>query len=604
MPVSDNYDYFVITADQLGKNPMLDSNLIIKDHIADDFKVFNSHAGFWKYRLSLPLRSRHFSEVVRGHLPQTPMVHVRIPSRSKILGKTMLSILSQVLDGMLDIFYSSYRGAKKVPRTLQDMVITDETGKDGQGGITYSFFIQAPYFTFKDGNEAKCFLNNLILRVPQSVRPYISRNADQPIRFVSVLYSSFPGELRCKHFSALSDFLGTSPEVPRDELFVHKYSFSPRPFLVSHESDIEDQGSSHVISPSTADNSVSKDNDLPFYYRGTVKHNATLGCLPTSPLDGNCSVVLSGDVEQKADLTVASDMESADTKQTCVIHTDTDCSKINSPILYSSICSKETEAITCEENFYRKTVCTMVFTKQSFIGFIEEQISSLALDNSFSITLISFLTLAECTISHGVLLGNRREQACIDKEYTDSLRSEHDICCISPFPITKKKLGTNTTSLLSNVFDASLNLCSLNGTHGFLQRLFYIYQIACKVIQLVDPHNYPNDIMASVSPILQKYGPRLVMSTWHPFEGAKGPPKVRIKLHCCYSYSTLSVRSREIHISCINFLLADSCPYYELSLRNPCCLWCILIYICYLCFVILTSRRSIKRNMCYTATVT
>ncbi|CAB5185115.1 unnamed protein product [Rhizophagus irregularis] len=65
---------------------------------------------------------RSFSEVVYGDLPQFPRIHVEFGSLNRLPGTKIVSLLKQILDGMLEMFRNRYSGIMNVPNSPNDVV--------------------------------------------------------------------------------------------------------------------------------------------------------------------------------------------------------------------------------------------------------------------------------------------------------------------------------------------------------------------------------------------------------------------------------------------------------------------------------------------------
>ncbi|RGB31036.1 hypothetical protein C1646_671215 [Rhizophagus diaphanus] len=445
-----------------------------------------------------------------------------------------------MLDFRRNVRHISYKlwGCENAPSTLQDIVITDETGKDGQSGIEYSYFIQAPHFTFKNGSEARHFLSKLLLRVPVPVRQYISRqslqsrNIGMPIRFVSILYSSFLGELRSKHFSALSDFLGTIPEVPRNELFVYKYSFLPWLVLVFPVSN-GNKGSSLAKPLLTTDITGSVDNNLPSHFDGIIKQK-NVPCYPPSPSDAIVSVntpPVYGNMEQK-DFPAASDAKQNYVMMhahASVIHSGTDSDRSDPS---SGMECKDTIAITIERNPCKETISTDVARKQSYIGFIKGQISSLALSNPFSISLVPSPVIVEHAISHGDTSSSYGNQTNTDLGNMATFHKGHDTTRIllSLVQLELDKSETKIRPLLTiNVLNTSPFLFSKK--YEVLRCLLLTSLSTYKATYEVVQYSVLYNIMSNTPHDHQKFRPCLLNKSHFGYSWTR----IRQKRKSCYN---------------------------------------------------------------------
>lgn len=201
----------------------LSTKLVIQDHTANGYRVFDSFDEFWDFSDNTLPHLRYFSEVVFEDAPQAPIVHVGISSRSKMPKKKITSTIQSVISGMLEVFQTSYHDTQNVPISPKDLVVMDECGISSHGFWIYSFHILAPSFSFSGYKEASTFLDDLILRVPKKIRHYLFLPCSPPIQYIRVLDSTFPDDTRNKKISSYSSSLGTATDMHRSALFVNHF---------------------------------------------------------------------------------------------------------------------------------------------------------------------------------------------------------------------------------------------------------------------------------------------------------------------------------------------------------------------------------------------
>ncbi|PKY25676.1 hypothetical protein RhiirB3_440708 [Rhizophagus irregularis] len=201
----------------------LSTKLVVQDHTADSYRVFDSFDEFWDFSDNTPPHLRCFSEVVFEDTPQTPMVHVGISSRSKMPKKKIVGTIESVITSMLEVFHTSYHNTKNVPISPKDLVVMDECGLSSHGFWIYSFHILAPSFSFSGYQEASIFLDNVALRVPKKIRQYLFLPCSPPTQYIRILDSTFPDDARNKKISSYSRYLGTATDIPRNGLFVNHF---------------------------------------------------------------------------------------------------------------------------------------------------------------------------------------------------------------------------------------------------------------------------------------------------------------------------------------------------------------------------------------------
>ncbi|CAB5384678.1 unnamed protein product [Rhizophagus irregularis] len=174
---------------------------------------------------NLSVEDVSFSEVVYGDLPQFPRIHVEFGSLNRLPGTKIVSLLKQILDGMLEMFRNRYSGIMNVPNSPNDVVVMDEYGQNRYGYWTTDFHIQATSFTFANYKEAKEFT----LHVRSS--------------------STCPKESLHKKISRFSQFLGTNVNIHKNELFVKKFLVLDR--IVHPSSSIADSNTKNSCVPCT-----------------------------------------------------------------------------------------------------------------------------------------------------------------------------------------------------------------------------------------------------------------------------------------------------------------------------------------------------------------
>ncbi|CAB4473587.1 uncharacterized protein OCT59_002886 [Rhizophagus irregularis] len=201
----------------------LSTKLVVKDHNADVYRVFHSREEFWEFNDGIAEHLRSFSEVVYGDLPQFPRIHVEFGSLNKLPGTKIVNLLRPILDGMLEVIRTRYSGKSAVPNSLKDFVIMDEYGQNRHGYWTNDFHIQATSFAFTDYKEAKEFTRRVRSSLPVEVGRFISLQYNDPIQLVPILGSTCPKESLHKKISRFSQFLGTSVDIHKNELFVKKF---------------------------------------------------------------------------------------------------------------------------------------------------------------------------------------------------------------------------------------------------------------------------------------------------------------------------------------------------------------------------------------------
>ncbi|POG76034.1 hypothetical protein GLOIN_2v1474919 [Rhizophagus irregularis DAOM 181602=DAOM 197198] len=156
-------------------------------------------------------------------MPQAPMVHVGISSRSKMPKKKIVGTIETVITGMIDVFHTSYHNTKNVPISPKDLVVIDECGLSSHRFWIYSFHILAPSFSFSGYQEASIFLDNVTLRVPKKIQQYLFLPCSPPIQYIRILDSTFPDDAKNKKISSYSRYLGTATDIPQNGLFVNHF---------------------------------------------------------------------------------------------------------------------------------------------------------------------------------------------------------------------------------------------------------------------------------------------------------------------------------------------------------------------------------------------
>ncbi|GBB85155.1 hypothetical protein RclHR1_11700005 [Rhizophagus clarus] len=177
----------------------LSTKLVVQDHTADGYRVFDSFDEFWDFSDNTPPHLRCFSEVVFEDTPQAPMVHVGISSRSKMPKKKIVSTIKSVITSMLEVFHTSYHNTKNVPISPKD----------------------------------------LFLFLPCS----------PPIQYICILDSAFPDDAKNKKISSYSHYLETATDIPRNGLFVN------------HFPDLKVNGISQTTSENSCNNISEKINE-------------------------------------------------------------------------------------------------------------------------------------------------------------------------------------------------------------------------------------------------------------------------------------------------------------------------------------------------------
>ncbi|CAB5383410.1 unnamed protein product [Rhizophagus irregularis] len=219
---TDSKSHYLSVKDVYDKKE-LSTKLVVKDHNADMYRVFHSREEFWEFNDGVAEHLRSFSEVVYGDLPQFPRIHVEFGSLHRLPGTKIVSLLKQILDGMLDVFRSKYSGITNVPKLPNDFVVMDEYGQNRHGYWTNDFHIQATSFAFTDYREAKEFTRHVRSSLPVEVGRFISLQYNDPIQLVPILGSTCPKELLHKKISRFSQFLGTNVDIHKNELFVKNF---------------------------------------------------------------------------------------------------------------------------------------------------------------------------------------------------------------------------------------------------------------------------------------------------------------------------------------------------------------------------------------------
>ncbi|PKY14758.1 hypothetical protein RhiirB3_508455 [Rhizophagus irregularis] len=166
---TDSKSHYLSVKDVYDKKE-LSTKLVVKDHNADMYRVFHSREEFWEFNDGVAEHLRSFSEVVYGDLPQFPRIHVEFGSLHRLPGTKIVSLLKQILDGMLDVFRSKYSGITNVPKLPNDFVVMDEYGQNRHGYWTNDFHIQATSFAFTDYREAKEFTRHVRSSLPVEIK--------------------------------------------------------------------------------------------------------------------------------------------------------------------------------------------------------------------------------------------------------------------------------------------------------------------------------------------------------------------------------------------------------------------------------------------------
>ncbi|CAB4397250.1 unnamed protein product [Rhizophagus irregularis] len=104
----ENIEYEMDLSSEFYENDDLYTKLVIQDHSADGYRVFDSLDEFWEFNDSVPLHSRCFSEVVFADAPQAPIVHVGLSSRNKMPTRKIVDIIRSVITIMLEVFLIFY----------------------------------------------------------------------------------------------------------------------------------------------------------------------------------------------------------------------------------------------------------------------------------------------------------------------------------------------------------------------------------------------------------------------------------------------------------------------------------------------------------------
>ncbi|CAB4466887.1 unnamed protein product [Rhizophagus irregularis] len=230
----ENIEYEMDLSSEFYENDDLYTKLVIQDHSADGYRVFDSLDEFWEFNDSVPLHSRCFSEVVFADAPQAPIVHVGLFSHNKMPTRKIVDIIRSVITIMLEVFQAKYQDTKSVPKIPKDLVVMDKCGLSTHWFWIYSFHIQAPLFTFKGYEEASLFLDNVVQRVPKQVHQSIFLPYSPHVQYIRILGFTFKDNPRHKKISPYSHLFGTTTDLHRNVLFVNH-------FLASNVSQVMDK---------------------------------------------------------------------------------------------------------------------------------------------------------------------------------------------------------------------------------------------------------------------------------------------------------------------------------------------------------------------------
>ncbi|RGB26439.1 hypothetical protein C1646_770426 [Rhizophagus diaphanus] len=200
----------------------LSTKLIVQDNTDSGYRVFDSCQKFWDYSEIVPEHLRCFSEIIYENALQTPKIQVGFSSRTRIPKGELVNIIRQLLSGMLEEFRNGYGDCTNVPKSLSDLVVMEESGRNTLGVWSYNYHIQPTTFYVANHKEAKKFAYNVQRRMPRDIGYSFDPCYLNSIQCVRILRSTYLKQPLYKKISPLSRYLGTAVDIHRDNLFVNK----------------------------------------------------------------------------------------------------------------------------------------------------------------------------------------------------------------------------------------------------------------------------------------------------------------------------------------------------------------------------------------------
>ncbi|CAB4405375.1 unnamed protein product [Rhizophagus irregularis] len=179
----------------------LSTKLIVQDNTDSGYRVFDSCQKFWDYSEIVPEHLRCFSEIIYENAPQTPKIQVGFSSRTRIPKGELVNIIRQLLSGMLEEFRNGYGDCANVPKSLSDLVVMEESGRNTLGVWSYNYHIQPTTFMWLTTKKRKSL-------------PIMSKGGC--LEILATL--STPAILILYNVR----YLGTAVDIHRDNLFVNK----------------------------------------------------------------------------------------------------------------------------------------------------------------------------------------------------------------------------------------------------------------------------------------------------------------------------------------------------------------------------------------------
>jgi hypothetical protein len=167
------------------------------------YRLFDSRNDFWSWYSQLQPLERHCHEVIFGFQPQRIKFDIDAPyaaidSIESGAARTvkMTTILNQIIDTIIDEFYSVYYPLEQMCITRQDIIVAESCGEN-----KFSYHLIVAPFAVANNEEAKVFTARVINQLPDFMRSLLDAQVNKRTQNFRLTGSCKPNSMRIKQIT-------------------------------------------------------------------------------------------------------------------------------------------------------------------------------------------------------------------------------------------------------------------------------------------------------------------------------------------------------------------------------------------------------------------